>query len=38
MAKEIQPKDSERAMAYELGMKIPNPMVTKKNVGCNKFN
>ena len=28
MAKEIQPKDTTRAMAYELWMKSPNPMVT----------
>ncbi len=28
MAKEIQPKDTSRAMAYELWMKAPNPMVT----------
>ena len=28
MAKEIQPKDTTRAMAYELWMKAPNPMVT----------
>ena len=28
MAKEISPKDTTRAMAYELWMKAPNPMVT----------
>ena len=28
MAKEVQPKDIARAMAYELWMKAPNPMVT----------
>ena len=28
MAKEINPKDTSRAMAYELWMKAPNPMVT----------
>lgn len=28
MAKEIQPKDTKRAAAYELWMKAPNPMVT----------
>ena len=28
MAKEVQPKDTARAMAYELWMKAPNPMVT----------
>lgn len=28
MAKEINPKDSTRAKAYELWMKAPNPMVT----------
>lgn len=28
MAKEIQPKDTKRAVAYELWMKAPNPMVT----------
>ena len=28
MAKEIQPKDTTRAMAYELWLKAPNPMVT----------
>ena len=28
MAKEIQPKDTTRAAAYELWMKAPNPMVT----------
>ena len=28
MAKEIQQKDTTRAMAYELWMKAPNPMVT----------
>ena len=28
MAKEVQPKDTTRAMAYELWMKAPNPMVT----------
>lgn len=28
MPKEINPKDSSRAMAYELWMKAPNPMVT----------
>lgn len=28
MVKEIQPKDTTRAMAYELWMKAPNPMVT----------
>ncbi len=28
MAKEIQPKDTTRAMAYEMWMKAPNPMVT----------
>ena len=28
MAKEINPKDTTRAMAYELWMKAPNPMVT----------
>ena len=28
MAKEIQPKDTTRAMAYEFWMKAPNPMVT----------
>ena len=25
---EVQPKDTTRAMAYELWMKAPNPMVT----------
>ena len=28
MAREIQPKDTTRASAYELWMKAPNPMVT----------
>lgn len=28
MAKQIEPKDTARAMAYELWMKAPNPMVT----------
>lgn len=28
MAREIQPKDTARARAYELWMKAPNPMVT----------
>lgn len=28
MAKEIKPQDTTRAMAYELWMKAPNPMVT----------
>lgn len=28
MAREINPKDTKRAMAYELWMKAPNPMVT----------
>ena len=28
MAKEVQPKDTARAMAYEFWMKAPNPMVT----------
>ena len=28
MGREIQPKDTTRAMAYELWMKAPNPMVT----------
>lgn len=28
MAREIEPKDTTRAMAYELWMKAPNPMVT----------
>ena len=28
MAKEIQQKDTTRAMAYELWMKAQNPMVT----------
>jgi len=28
MAKEINPKDTARAMAFELWMKAPNPMVT----------
>jgi len=28
MAKEIRPQDTTRAMAYELWMKAPNPMVT----------
>mgnify|MGYP003288575968 CR=1 FL=1 len=28
MAREIQSKDTTRAMAYELWMKAPNPMVT----------
>ncbi len=28
MAREIQPKDTTRNMAYELWMKAPNPMVT----------
>ena len=28
MAREIDPKDTTRAMAYELWMKVPNPMVT----------
>ena len=28
MPKEIDPKDTTRAMAYELWMKAPNPMVT----------
>jgi len=28
MAKEINPKETKRAMAYELWMKAPNPMVT----------
>lgn len=25
---EVEPKDTTRAMAYELWMKAPNPMVT----------
>lgn len=28
MAREVNPKDTSRAMAYELWMKAPNPMVT----------
>ena len=28
MAREIDPKDTTRAAAYELWMKAPNPMVT----------
>ena len=28
MPNEINPKDTTRAMAYELWMKAPNPMVT----------
>ena len=28
MPKEINPKNSSRAMAFELWMKAPNPMVT----------
>ena len=28
MAKEIQPKDTSRSMAYKFWMKAPNPMVT----------
>ena len=28
MAKEINPNDTTRSMAYELWMKVPNPMVT----------
>ena len=28
MKKEIEPKDTTRAAAYELWMKAPNPMVT----------
>jgi chloramphenicol O-acetyltransferase type A len=28
MAREVQPKDTTRAAAYELWMKAPNPMVT----------
>ena len=28
MAKEINPNDTIRSMAYELWMKAPNPMVT----------
>ena len=28
MAKELNPKDTTRAMAYDLWMKAPNPMVT----------
>lgn len=28
MVKEIQPKDTERSVAYELWLKAPNPMVT----------
>ena len=28
MAREIDPKDTTRAMAFELWMKAPNPMVT----------
>ena len=28
MAREIKPKDTTRASAYELWMKAPNPMVT----------
>ncbi|MBE6923582.1 MAG: chloramphenicol acetyltransferase, partial [Ruminococcaceae bacterium] len=28
MSKEINPKDTSRASAYELWMKAPNPMVT----------
>ncbi|MFR5875143.1 MAG: hypothetical protein ACLUFN_01495 [Eubacterium sp.] len=28
MAREINPEDTKRAMAYELWMKAPNPMVT----------
>ena len=28
MPKEIDPKDTTRAAAYELWMKAPNPMVT----------
>ena len=28
MIKELNPKDTTRAMAYELWMKAPNPMMT----------
>lgn len=28
MAKEIKPQDTTRAMAYDLWMKAPNPMIT----------
>ena len=28
MVKEVDPKDTSRAVAYELWMKAPNPMVT----------
>ena len=28
MPKEVEPKDTSRAAAYELWMKAPNPMVT----------
>ena len=28
MPKEINPKESPRATAYELWLKVPNPMVT----------
>ena len=28
MAREIQPKDTTRFMAFELWMKAPNPMMT----------
>lgn len=28
MPKEVEPKDTTRATAYELWMKAPNPMVT----------
>ena len=37
MTKELNPKDTTRAMAYELWMKAPNPMVTffKKLDGTN---
>ena len=28
MPREINPKDTKRAMAYELWIKAPNPMVT----------
>ena len=31
MAREVQPKDTTRAAAYELWMKAPNPMVTLFN-------
>lgn len=28
MSKEVAPRDTSRAVAYELWMKAPNPMVT----------